>query len=108
MVGGAVGLAGVAVAAVLYTQLGSLVTALPAAALLICAALPVFVGGGLLLQRVGVIGRSPSGYPLTLLAPSLAYYAAFFLAPLAFLVAFSVASPLGYGGVSYGFDLGNI
>jgi spermidine/putrescine transport system permease protein len=107
MVGGAIGLAGVAVAAVLYTQLGSLVTALPAAALLICVALPVFVGGGLLLQRAGVTGRSPGGYPLTLLAPSLAYYAAFFLVPLAFLVAFSVATPLGYGGVSYGFDLGN-
>lgn len=101
-----IGLAGVALTAVLYTQLGGFVTGLAPGAVLVAIALPVFVAGGVLLGRAGLIPRAAS-YPLTLLGPSLAYYAAFFLVPLGFLVAFSVATPLGYGDVSYGFDTGN-
>lgn len=106
MLSALIGLAGVALAAVLYVELGGFVSGLAPGALLVLVALPIFVGGGVLLARLGLIPR-PEGYPLTLTAPSLAYYAAFFLVPLGFLVAFSVATPLGYGDVSYGFDTQN-
>ena len=35
------------------------------------------------------------------------YYCAFFLIPLGFLLLFAVATPVGFGEVEYGFDLGN-
>jgi spermidine/putrescine transport system permease protein len=98
-----VGLAGVAATAAVYMQVGSVTTALtPAVALILCS-VPVVVLGGLLLARLGVVPRRP-GYPLTLLSPALAWYAAFFLIPFGLLVLFSVAIPLGYGDVRYGFS----
>jgi spermidine/putrescine transport system permease protein len=98
------GLAGVAVTAGLYTRIGSVTTGLtPAVALILCS-VPVVVLSGLGLRRLGVIG-SERGYPLTLMTPAAAYYAAFFLIPFALLVLFSVAIPLGYGDVQYGFSL---
>jgi spermidine/putrescine transport system permease protein len=48
-----------------------------------------------------------TGYPVQLAFPSLAFYCAFFLVPLFFLLLFAVATPLGFGGVAYGFDLSN-
>ena len=43
-------------------------------------------------------------YPPWLTAPSLAYYAVFFLGPMAILVAFSLATQQGFGSLRYGFD----
>ncbi len=43
-------------------------------------------------------------YPPWLTLPSLAYYAIFFLGPMAILVAFSLATQKGFGSLSYGFD----
>jgi spermidine/putrescine transport system permease protein len=37
--------------------------------------------------------------------PSFAYYAIFFLGPMAILVAFSLATQRGFGSLSYGFDI---
>ncbi|MGE5137112.1 MAG: ABC transporter permease [Gemmatimonadota bacterium] len=42
-------------------------------------------------------------YPSWLTAPSLLYYAVFFLGPMAILVAFSLAEQQGFGSLSYGF-----
>jgi spermidine/putrescine transport system permease protein len=44
-------------------------------------------------------------YPAWLTAPSLLYYAIFFFGPMAILVAFSLATQRGFGGLSYGFDI---
>jgi spermidine/putrescine transport system permease protein len=44
-------------------------------------------------------------YPAWLTAPSFVYYAIFFLGPMAILVAFSLATQRGFGGLSYGFDI---
>jgi spermidine/putrescine transport system permease protein len=44
-------------------------------------------------------------YPAWLTTPSFLYYAIFFLGPMAILVAFSLATQRGFGGLSYGFDL---
>jgi len=43
-------------------------------------------------------------YPAWLTAPSLLYYAIFFLGPLAILVAFSLATQTGFDSITYGFD----
>jgi len=44
-------------------------------------------------------------YPGWLTGPSLVWYAIFFGGPMGILVAFSLASQSGFGGVSYGFSL---
>jgi spermidine/putrescine transport system permease protein len=44
-------------------------------------------------------------YPAWLTAPSLLYYVIFFLGPMAILVAFSLATQHGFGGLTYGFDI---
>ena len=44
-------------------------------------------------------------YPPWLTSPSLAYYAIFFLGPMAILVAFSLATQKGFGSLSFGFDI---
>jgi spermidine/putrescine transport system permease protein len=107
VVAGGLGLLAVIVAAGIFTQFGTIAPGLvPAVALLVCA-LPVFVIGGVLLIRAGVFEAPEGGYPLTLLAPAVAYYAAFFLIPLGFLVLFSVAHAQGFGDVQYGFSLEN-
>jgi spermidine/putrescine transport system permease protein len=104
---GALGLVAVVAAAALYTQLGGVLTGLaPSVALIVCS-LPVFVLGGLGLARAGLIAGPRRSYPLTLLSPALAYYAAFFLVPLGFLVVFSVSTNGGFGEVQYGFSLTN-
>lgn len=43
-------------------------------------------------------------YPPWLTLPSLAYYAIFFLGPMAILLVFSLATQKGFGSLSYGFD----
>jgi spermidine/putrescine transport system permease protein len=44
-------------------------------------------------------------YPPWLTAPSFIYYVIFFLGPMAILVAFSLATQQGFGGLSYGFNI---
>jgi spermidine/putrescine transport system permease protein len=44
-------------------------------------------------------------YPAWLTAPAFLYYAIFFLGPMAILVAFSLATQQGFGGLSYGFNI---
>jgi spermidine/putrescine transport system permease protein len=105
--GAVAGLLGAVLAAGIYTQLGTLAAGLAAAVVLVLCALPVFVLGGALLVRARLIAPPENGYPLTLLTPALAYYVAFFVIPVGFLVAFSVAHPVGYGDVRYGFTLDN-
>jgi spermidine/putrescine transport system permease protein len=102
----ALGLASLGLAVALYTQIGTLGLGLaPALALLLCT-VPLFASGGAALARRRRGGTT--GAPgLALALPSLAYYGAFFLAPLAFLVLFAVSTPVGFGEVRYGFDLGN-
>jgi spermidine/putrescine transport system permease protein len=103
----ALGLVGIAITAVVFVQFGTIANGLvPAVALLLCA-LPLFLVGGALLVRWGTLAHPERGYPLTLLAPAVAYYAAFFLVPLGFLVLFSVSRTKGFAEVEYGFSLEN-
>jgi spermidine/putrescine transport system permease protein len=104
MRGAILGLVAVAVTAAVYTQLGSLGLGLAPAALLLLLAVPAFAVGAVAL-RGGAVGGAR--YPLGLAGPALAYYVAFFGVPLAFLVLFAFATPVGFGEVQYGFDLGN-
>jgi spermidine/putrescine transport system permease protein len=108
MRGALAGLVAVAAAAAVYTQLGALGLGLAPAALLLLLAVPAFAAGAAALRRAGG-GAAADGarYPLGLAAPALAYYLAFFGVPLAFLVLFAFATPVGFGEVRYGFDLGN-
>ena len=53
--------------------------------------------------RRGVRSFKPR-YPAWLTAPSLLYYAVFFLGPMIILVAFSLAVQQGFGSLKYGFD----
>ena len=106
-VAAALGLVGVAVVAVAYTQLGGLSPGLAPAAALVLIALPVFLLGAMLLMHARWLAAPERGYPLTLLAPALAYYASFFVAPMALLVLFSVSRTVGFGEVEYTFSLEN-
>ena len=106
--GALLGLLLLGVAIGLYTQLGTLGLGLPAAVVLLLVCVPVFVLAGAGIRHVTGADRAEhSSYPFQLAFPSLAYYSAFFITPLCFLLLFAVATPLGFGGVEYGFDLGN-
>lgn len=92
----------------IYTQLGTLGLGLAPSVVLLLVAVPVFVLAGAAIRRATRTETSDhTRYPFQLAYPSLAFYCAFFIIPLAFLVLFAVATPLGFGGVQYGFDLGN-
>jgi len=76
----------------------------------VLCSLPLFaLAGGAVARLGGARSATPAGgpYPLALAAPSLAFYAAFFLVPLVFLVLFAVSTPVGFGEVRYGLDLSN-
>jgi len=107
--GALLGLAALAAAVGLYTQLGALGLGLaPTAALLLCS-VPLFLATGVAIRRLrGDAERDLRAYPLPLAFPSLAFYATFFLIPLSFLVLFAVSTPVGFGEVRYGFDLTNL
>jgi spermidine/putrescine transport system permease protein len=106
--GAVLGLITLALAVGIYTQLGSLGLGLAPAVVLLIATLPLFLLTGVLIGRASRSReREHRAYPLTLAYPSLAYYAAFFLIPLVYLLLFAVATPVGFGEVAYGFDLGN-
>ena len=106
--GALAGLAMLAVAVVVYIQLGNLGLGLAPSVVLVLAALPLFLLGGLAIRRATGADRAEHvDYPFHLALPSLAFYCAFFITPLVFLCLFAVATPVGFGGVEYGFDLGN-
>lgn len=105
--GALVGLGALALAIGAYTQIGNLGLDLgPAVALLLCA-VPLFAAAGVAIRRLSGATDVVGTYPIPLAFPSLAFYAAFFLVPLGFLVLFAVSTPVGFGEVTYGFDLGN-
>ena len=106
--GALAGLLLLAVAVVVFTQLGTLGLGLAPAAVLLLVSIPLFLLAGAWIRRATRTDRlDPTGYPFQLAYPSLAYYCAFFLVPLFFLCLFAVATPVGFGGVEYGFDLSN-
>ena len=106
--GALAGLALLALAVAVYTQLGSLRLGLAPSVVLLVATLPLFaVVGAAIRHWTGADKLEHTGYPFQLAFPSLAYYCAFFLIPLGFLVLFAVATPVGFGEVQYGFDLSN-
>jgi len=106
--GALAGLLLLAAAVAIFTQLGSLGLGLAPSVLLLLVSIPLFLLAGAWIRRTTRTDRlDPTGYPFQLAYPSLAYYCAFFLVPLAFLCLFAVATPVGFGGVEYGFDLSN-
>jgi spermidine/putrescine transport system permease protein len=108
MLGALAGLLLLAVAVAVFTQLGSLGLGLAPAVLLLLISIPLFLLAGAWIRRATRTDRlDPTSYPFQLAYPSLAYYCAFFLVPLFFLCLFAVATPVGFGGVEYGFDLSN-
>jgi spermidine/putrescine transport system permease protein len=108
LAGAVAGLVLLAVAVGIYTQLGNLGLGLAPSVVLLLAAVPLFVLAGAAIRRMtGAAAVEHTSYPFQLAFPSLAYYAAFFMVPLGFLLVFAVATPVGFGGVEYGFDLGN-
>jgi spermidine/putrescine transport system permease protein len=108
LAGALAGLVLLAVAVAIYTQLGTLGLGLAPSVVLLAATLPLFVVAGAAIRHwTGADKLEHTGYPFQLAFPSLAYYCAFFLIPLAFLVLFAVATPVGFGEVQYGFDLSN-
>jgi spermidine/putrescine transport system permease protein len=108
LAGALAGLLLLAAAVLIYTQLGSLGLGLGPSVVLLLATLPVFVLAGAAIRHwTGADKLEHTGYPFQLAFPSLAYYSAFFLIPLGFLLLFAVATPVGFGEVEYGFDLSN-
>jgi spermidine/putrescine transport system permease protein len=108
LLGAVLGLVTLAVAVVIFTQLGALGLSLAPAVALMLISVPFFVLTGLAIRRASRAQRlAHTAYPIGLAFPSLAFYAAFFLIPLAYLLIFAVATPVGFGEVSYGFDLSN-
>jgi spermidine/putrescine transport system permease protein len=106
--GALAGLAMLAVAVVVFIQLGNLGLGLAPSVVLLLASVPLFLLGVLAIRRMTGADRVEHvDYPFGLALPSLAFYCAFFITPLVFLCLFAVATPVGFGGVEYGFDLGN-
>jgi spermidine/putrescine transport system permease protein len=106
--GALAGVAMLAVAVGVYTQIGTLGLGLTPAVVLLLSSLPLFLAAGTALQRLGLLARTERRrYPLELALPSLAFYAGFFVIPLGFLMLFAVSTPVGFGEVAYGFDLTN-
>jgi spermidine/putrescine transport system permease protein len=106
--GALAGLVMLAVAVLVFIQLGNLGFGLAPAVVLLLAAVPLFVVGAVAVRRMTGADRAEHiDYPFQLAFPSLAFYCAFFVVPLGFLCLFAVATPVGFGGVEYGFDLGN-
>jgi spermidine/putrescine transport system permease protein len=108
LAGALAGLAALALAVGVFTQIGTLGLGLAPAVVLLLATLPFFLVCGLAIRRARRLEEHEGvDYPFGLALPSLAFYCAFFLVPLFFLCLFAVATPEGFGAVRYGFDLSN-
>jgi len=99
------GLVSVGLVALLVSQIGTFGFGLVPAVVLLLATIPTFLILPRLLPRDRAVGRAR--YPLGLAGPSTAFYLAFFLVPLGFLVLFAFATSSGFGDLSYGFDTSN-
>ena len=107
-IGAVAGLAAVPVAVALFISIGNLGLGLAPAAVLLLAMIPAFALGAAAVRHLTGMDRAEhKEYPLGLSAPSLAYYGAFFLAPMCFLVLFALSTREGFAGYTYGFNLGN-
>jgi spermidine/putrescine transport system permease protein len=97
-----------AAAVVVYVELGTPGLTLAPSVALMLACVPLFLLGAVAIRRFTRVDTvDHTSYPFQLAFPSLAFYCAFFVVPLVFLLLFSVATPVGFGGVEYGFDLNN-
>jgi spermidine/putrescine transport system permease protein len=106
--GAVAGLVLLAAAVGVFISIGNLGLGLAPAVVLLLVAVPLFLVAGVGIRHATGADRAEhKEYPFQLALPSLAYYCAFFLFPLGFLCLFAVATPVGFGGVEYGFDLGN-
>jgi len=106
--GALAGLVLLAIAVVIFIQIGNLGLGVGPAVVLLLVAVPLFLLAGIGIRHATGADRAEhKEYPFQLALPSLAYYCAFFVIPLGFLCLFAVATPVGFGGVEYGFDLGN-
>ena len=108
LAGAVVGLAAVAAAVALFISIGNLGLGLPPTALLLLLMIPAFAMGAAALRHITGADRAEhKEYPLGLSAPSLAYYCAFFVAPMCFLVLFALSTREGFAGYTYGFNFSN-
>ena len=108
LTGAVAGLLLLALAVGIFIQIGNFGLGVAPAVILLMIAVPLFLLAGLAIRRAtGADRMEHKDYPFQLALPSLAYYCAFFVIPLGFLCLFAVATPVGFGGVEYGFDLGN-
>lgn len=106
LVAAAVGTVGIAVVALIYGWAAMYGSGLVVTVVLLLAAGALFLLGARILTALGVLSR-PAKYRVALMGPSFAFYAAFFLVPLAYLVAFAFARQIGYEGIAFGFNLDN-
>ncbi len=106
LIGAVTGVIGVGVVAVAYSWIALLGAGLAATLVLLLVAGGLFVAGAQILTRMRVLPR-PERYRVALMGPAFGYYAAFFLVPLGYLVAFSLARQSGYDGVVFGVNLDN-
>lgn len=74
---------------------------------LLLAALPIAVVLRSALTRIARKATGDGDYPIVLMAPSAAYYAAFFIFPLALVVLYAFATRIGFGEVQYGLSWEN-
>lgn len=100
------GVVGIVATALLYSWIATFGAGLPETVALLLVAAGLFVVGARILSAVGILPR-PGRYRVAMMGPAFAFYAAFFLVPLGYLVAFSLARQSGYEGVTYGFNLDN-
>jgi spermidine/putrescine transport system permease protein len=108
VIGALAGLTAVALTVTLFINLGNAGLGLAPTALLVLAAVPVFAVGATVVRHISGRDREEhQEYPLGLSAPSFAYYCAFFIAPMCFLVLFALSTREGFAGYTYGFNLQN-
>ena len=100
------GVVGICVVALLYRWIGLLGLGLGATLALLLVGGASFVLGARVLSAVGILAK-PGRYRVAMMGPAFAFYAAFFLVPLGYLVAFSLARQIGYEGTAFGFNLDN-
>jgi spermidine/putrescine transport system permease protein len=100
------GLVGIVLTALLYSWVATFGAGLPETVALLLVAAGLFVFGARVLSAARILPQ-PGRYRVALMGPAFAFYAAFFLVPLGYLVAFSLAHQSGYDGITYGFSLDN-
>jgi len=94
--GALAGLVLLALAVVIFIQIGNLGLGVGPAVVLLLVAVPLFLLAGIGIRHATGADRAEhKEYPFQLALPSLAYYCAFFLIPLGFLCLFGLMDPAG-------------